>query len=512
MSKILKLIYSNKFFAVITLMIQVGFIVVYMIGVSNNMRYYLLASNLISAVLILVEVNRHEESAFKITWIMLMATIPVFGWFFYFYTHTGIISSGLKKSYFNAKKHIDDYLVDDSEVLGKLEAEGRSSSLARYISKAGGHSIYNNSLIKYYSLGDDMLEDIIEALNAAEKFIFMEFFIINHSSKCWKRIEEILIRKAEQGVDVRLMYDGMGCINIVPRDYDKELILKKVKCRIFSPIQPLLSTYQNNRDHRKIIVVDGKCAFSGGINLADEYFNIISRFGHWKDTGFRVLGESVAGFTEMFLTMWYTVEGEVEPDFERFIKESTKHSYPNATGYIIPFGESPLDDIYMGRTAYVDILNNAKKYVYIMTPYFVIDEFIFDAMKYAVTRGVEIKLILPGKPDKKTPYCLARSYYKDLIEIGVEVYEYIPGFVHAKTTLSDGVRAIVGTINYDYRSLYLHYECAAYLVSVPQLVDIEEDMIKTLSYSKRITMPDYKDFPWYYRAAGRVLRFIATMI
>ena len=512
MNKLLKLVYSNKVFAIFTLLIQVAFIVAFIVGISNNMRYLLLLSNLISAILILIEVNRHEESAFKITWIMLMATIPFFGWFFYIYTHTGIISKNIKSSYLNAKDAVDGCRTDDTDVIKAMEAEGRSASLAKFISRAGGNSVYNNSIVKYYPLGDDMLEDILDELNRAKKFIFMEFFIINKSSYMWSRIVEILIRKAQEGVDVRLIYDGMGCLNIVPKDYDKELQNQGVKCQIFSPLQPLLSTYQNNRDHRKIIVVDGRCAFSGGINIADEYINRIDRFGHWKDTGIRVYGEGAAGFTEMFLTLWYTVAGVYENDFERFISCSRRHSFPNARGYVAPFAESPLDNVLMGRTAYVDILNNAKKYVYIMTPYFVIDESIYDAMSYAVTRGVDVKLILPGIPDKKAPYCLARSYYKDLFSIGVEVYEYVPGFVHAKTTVSDGVRAIVGTINYDYRSLYLHYECAAYLVNVPQISDIEADAINTLAHCRRITLSEYEQHPWYYRAAGRVLRFIATMI
>ncbi len=512
MNKILKLVYSNKFFAITTLLLQVGMIVGFVIGFSSNVRYYLLVSNFITAVLILVEVNRHEESAFKVTWIMLMAVMPIFGWFFYIYTHTGVISRNIKKSHNAARDTILRFKIDDSDTIKSMNEERRSTSLAKFLSKACGSSVYQNTLVKYYPLGDDMMSDIVEELEKAEKFIFMEFFIINQSSYMWQTIEEILIRKARAGVDVRLMYDGMGCMGIMPKGYDEELERRGIKCQVFSPLQPLLSTYQNNRDHRKIIIVDGVCAISGGINLADEYINRITRFGHWKDTGLRIYGDGVMGFTEMFLTMWYTVTGVTEDDFDRFLNVSKLCSYPDAVGYITPFGDSPLDNIYAGRTAYMDILNNAKKYVYIMTPYFVIDDAIYEAMNYAVTRGVNVKLILPGIPDKKAPYCLARSYYKDLLDIGVEIYEYIPGFVHAKTTVSDDCRAIVGTINYDYRSLYLHYECAAYLVNVPQIRDIETDMMDTLSYCRHITRTEYAKIPWYYRATGRILRFIATMI
>ena len=328
----------------------------------------------------------------------------------------------------------------------------------------------------------------------------------------WRVIEEILLRKAREGVDVRVMYDGMGCMGIVDKDYNKKLESMGIKCRIFSPLQPLLSTYQNNRDHRKVIVIDGRCAFSGGVNLADEYINKIVRFGHWKDTGIKLIGEGVSGFTELFLTMWCTTADKYEVDMGQYVNASEKYSVPEAKGYVVPFGDSPLDEKLVGRNAYVDILNSAKESVDIMTPYFVIDDAIYDAMSYAVTRGVRVRLILPGMPDKKVPYCLARSYYRDLFAIGVEVYEYIPGFVHAKNTVADGKRAIVGTINYDYRSLYLHYECAAYLYKVPALSDIKVDFEDTFSKSQLVTPDDVKKQSLPCRLLGAILKVAAPLM
>lgn len=512
MNKLLKLVYSNKFFAIAALLLQVGMIAAFIFGVSNNTRFYILASNFISAVLILVEVNRHEESSFKITWIMLIAVIPIFGWFFYLYTHMDAMTKGIMTSHNNMIGRISKLKSDNIRTIREMEENGCETSFARYLSKACGDDVYADTSFKYYPLGDDFFPQMYEELEKADKFIFMEFFIINQSSEVWKKTEQILERKAREGVEVRLMYDGMGCMGIMPKGYEKVLEAKGIKCRIFAPVQPLLSTYQNNRDHRKVIVIDGRCAFSGGLNLADEYANKIERFGHWKDTGFKLYGEGVRGFTEMFLTMWATTDEKGDNDIEKYIYASSKYAVTDAPGYIAPFCDSPLDDKPVGRYAYVDILNTAKKYVYIMTPYFVIDEAIFDAMNYAVTRGVDVKLILPGIPDKKVPYCLARSYYKDLFSIGVQVYEYTPGFVHAKATVSDDRRAVVGTINYDYRSLYLHYECAVYLSDVPQIEDIEKDMIDTLAECRRITLTEYNAYPWYYRAMGRMLRFIATLI
>ena len=512
MNKLLKLIYSNKFFAVLTLLLQLGMIVLYIVGVSRNVRFYLLASNFISIIFILIEVNRHEESAFKITWIMLIAIVPFYGWFFYLYTHTGIISGNIRKSHKKAHKQLEEFRNDDTEIISEMEERGCDTSLVKYLSRAGGSSVFKNTSVKYFPLGDGMIASLIDELEKAENFIFMEFFIINQKSYVWKTIEEILIRKAQMGVDVRLMYDGMGCIGIMDKHYAKEIEKKGIKCQVFAPVQPLLSTYQNNRDHRKIVVIDGRCAFSGGVNLADEYINKIDRFGHWKDTGIKIVGEGVNGFTDLFLTMWCTTSSTCNEDVGRLMEVSKKYAVTDAPGYILPFGDSPLDDRLVGRNAYADILNTSRDYVDIMTPYFIIDDAIYNAMEYATTRGVRVRLILPGIPDKKLPYCLARSYYKELFDIGVEVYEYLPGFVHAKTTVSDGKRAIVGTINYDYRSLYLHYECAAYMVDVPQIKDMECDFVDTLAKCKRITRTEYEEFPWYYRAMGRILRFIATMI
>lgn len=512
MNKLLKLIYSNKFFAVTTLLMQIGIITVYIIGVSNNVRFYLLASNFISAILIMFEVNRHEETAFKITWIMLIAIVPLFGWFFYLYTHTGIISRDIKRSHELAQKKISEYRTDDAGTIKEMELAGCETSLVRYLSRSGGQSVYKNSDLKYYPTGEDMFADMLGELRSAKDFIFMEFFIVNHKSYMWKAVEEILVEKAQNGVDVRFMYDGMGCIALMPKNYEKVLESKGIKCQVFAPVQPLLSTYQNNRDHRKVLVIDGRCAFSGGINLSDEYINKIVRFGYWKDTGVRVTGDAVKGFTEMFLTMWCTAASTANVDFERFLNSSKSFPVYSSAGYVVPFCDSPLDNDPAGRNAYVDMLNTAKKYVHIMTPYFVVDEAIYNAMSYAVTRGVDVKVILPGIPDKRIPYCLARSYYEDLFDIGVEVYEYTPGFVHAKTTVSDDNRAVIGTINYDYRSLYLHYECAVYTVDTPGIKAVEDDMLITLSKCRRITPAEYKELPWYYRFLGRALRFIATVI
>ena len=359
-------------------------------------------------------------------------------------------------------------------------------------------------------MADIIYEDMKKELLKAEKFIFLEFFIINHTSRMWNEILEILKKKVKQGVEVRVMYDGMGCIVTLPRKYNEYLERQGIKCRIFSPIVPLLSTHQNNRDHRKIMVIDGAVAFCGGINISDEYINEKMRFGHWKDTGFMLRGEAVAGFTAMFLEMWNVNDEHIE-DCGEYIQASKKYSV-STDGFVIPFGDTPLDEVYVGKRAYINNLNNASEYTYIMTPYLVIDDEMYECMKYAAQRGVDVKIIMPHIPDKKYAFYLARTYYKELLKAGIEIYEYTPGFVHAKMSISDGKKAIVGTVNHDYRSLYLHYECAAYMLNVPAVMDIERDFKDTLELSQKITLEDVKHFNIFTKLLGHIIRLVAPLL
>ena len=382
--------------------------------------------------------------------------------------------------------------------------------MASFLSKYGSSGVFTDTDVKYYSLGDYMIEEIIDELKKAEKFIFIESFIINAEGRVWPEILSILREKVRQGVEVRVMYDGMGCLTTLPKYYEETLNAQKIKCRTFSPVQPLLSTYQNNRDHRKIIVIDGKVAFNGGINLADEYANYIERFGHWKDTGIRLEGSAVAGFTSLFLQMWNTIRmSDTKEDCKRFIDASE----PSAgVGVIIPYGDSPLDDVNVGMRAYIDIINSANEYVYIMTPYLVIDDEMYNAMRFAVQRGVDVRIIMPHKPDKKYAFWLARTYYPQLMRSGVKIYEYMPGFVHAKVCEADGERAIVGTVNFDYRSLFLHYECATYIYKSRVIDDIHADFKKTFASCDRITEEEYRRFNPITKVCGRIVRVLAPLL
>lgn len=511
MKKLTRLLYSNKFFALIMLLMQVAAFVAMFIWISDYSKILVGFTTILSAVLIIYEINRTEEPTFKMAWITLISIIPIFGALFYLYTRTKTISDNICEDYRKAQEINKKYLIQDEEVMKNIAlADKRENGFAEYLSKYGGSPAYCNTAAQYYPIGERMYEDIHRELLKAEKFIFMEFFIINSTGRMWHEILEILRQKVKQGVEVRLMYDGMGCVGTLPRHYNEVLERYGIKCRIFSPIVPLISTHQNNRDHRKIIVIDGAVAFSGGINIADEYINEKPRFGHWKDTGFMLRGDAVAGFTAMFLDMWNVNHEDIE-DGGEYINAAKEHSI-SAEGFVIPFGDTPLDDVYIGKRAYIHNLDNAEKYTYIMTPYLVIDNEMYESMKYAAQRGVDVKIIMPHIPDKLYAFWLARTYYKELLKAGIEIYEYTPGFIHAKMSISDGNKAIVGTINHDYRSLYLHYECAAYMMNIPAVIDIEQDFKDTLALSQKITLEDVRNFNIFTRIIGYIMRLFAPLL
>ena len=319
-----------------------------------------------------------------------------------------------------------------------------------------------------------MFEALLPELEKAEKFIFMEYFLVSEG-KMWNSILEVLKRKASEGVDVRFLYDGMNAFTNLPYGYPGELEKLGIQCKMHAPVRPFISTHYNYRDHRKITVIDGHTAFTGGINLEDRYINIDSPYGHWKDTAIMMKGEAARGFTFLFLQMWNATERD--RDFTPCLEKPADP--PQCGGFVIPYGYSPVGDENVGEQVYLHMINRSDDYLYIMTPYLIPNEELINALCFAAKRGVDVRLILPGISDMRSTQIMARSYYRKLIKNGVRVYEYTPGFVHAKVFLSDDVHAVVGTINLDYRSLRHHFECAAYLYGLPALADIKEDFRQT---------------------------------
>ena len=372
-----------------------------------------------------------------------------------------------------------DSLPDCTENLNLLQ-ERHLQSQSRYL-VGQGFPVYGDTTAKYYPLGDHGYDDLLAALESAEKFIFMEYFIIT-PGKLWDSIVDILARKAAEGVDVRLIYDDFGCKSM---RYDKQLKKMGISAIAFNPFIPVYSTIMNNRDHRKILVVDGSTAFTGGINIADEYINEIERFGHWKDSFVQLKGAGVWGLTLMFLQLWNAIK-PTDEDFHPFRPTQAYES----DGFVQPYCDSPLDREYLGENVYLNLINNACRYVYVMTPYLILDEELNTALQLAAKRGVDVRILTPGIPDKKTVWHLTRAHYPALLEAGVRIFEYSPGFLHSKNVVCDDELAIVGTINMDYRSLCLHFENACLFIGGQIVEDVRNDCTETIAVSKEVTMAE----------------------
>lgn len=435
----------------------------------------------------------------KVSWMMLIVLSPIFGTLMYWFVTKDFGHRVMQKR--------KQELIAGSRGIVKEENEQTKDTLEVYLQRKNDFFAYSNTEVTYYPLGEDKWAAMLEEMEKAEKFIFMEYFIIQEG-KMWNALLDVLKRKAEQGVEVRVMYDGTCELTTLPRNYAKKLQSLGIQARAFSPIVPFVSTHYNYRDHRKIMVIDGKVGFNGGVNLADEYINAITKYGHWKDTAIRLRGKAVDGLTLMFLQMWY-LKGD-SPEFEKYLNQPQEEIY--ASGKVIPYGDNPLDEDRVGERVYIDILSRAEKYVHIMTPYLILDEELTMALKFAAEQGVDVCVMLPGIPDKKTPYALAKTHYKTLIESGVKIYEYAPGFLHAKSFVSDDHVAVVGTINLDYRSLYHHFECATYLKDVDCIKDIETDYQETLKKCRQITMEEVRQIPFTTKLLGYVMKVLAPLM
>lgn len=448
------------------------------------------------------------DSSGKLTWLFIIMITPVPGTILLWFTKKDIGNLAMKERLNYIIGETRYKLPQDGKVINNPDiVNSCTDDLCRYLNKSGCFPVYANTDVRYFSSGEEKFDALIEELMKAEKFIFLEYFILDEGYM-WGRILGILEEKAKQGVEVRVMYDGMCEISTLSFDYPERMAKLGIKCKDFSPIRPFISTHYNYRDHRKILVIDGKVAFNGGINLADEYINRIERFGHWKDTAVMLKGEAVQSFTLMFLQMWNM--SEKSPQWDEFLKDTYKNS--ESTGFVMPYADQPLDDYKVGENVYMDILNRATDYVHIMTPYLILDDSLETALKFAAQRGVDVKIILPGIPDKKMAYALAKTHYKALTESGVKLYEYTAGFVHAKVWSCDDCKAVVGTINLDYRSLYHHFECATYMYKTDCIYDIEQDFHDTLEKCREVTPETIKKEKFFYKFWGALLKIIAPLM
>lgn len=458
-------------------------------------------------------ISRRGNPAFQMAWIVPILTVPVFGALFYLYFYTQIGTRRFNKQILAEAASTSSLVRQRPGVTEELRRESEHmANLADYLRKVDGCAVHQNTTARYFRCGEELMEPLLAELRKARRFIFLEYFIIA-PGYMWDSILEILKIKAREGVEVRVLYDGMCDLFNFPKDYPQKLEKMGIKCRVFSPIVPALSTVQNNRDHRKILVIDGHTAFTGGINLADEYINRKERFGYWKDSAIMLKGEAANSFTLMFLRMWKVIDASRVPEiYSKFIDVQTRTNEQKNTGFVIPFDDNPLDGEQASELVIMDILYSAQKYVHIMTPYLVLDHEMIVALTFAAKRGVDVRIMMPHIPDKKYAFLLARTYYNELLDAGVKIFEFEPGFVHTKVVVSDDEKAVVGSINMDFRSFYLSFECGVLLYRNKVIDSIEEDFRETLKKCITITKDVYSRQPLPMRVAGRVLRLFAPLL
>ncbi len=434
----------------------------------------------LSSLYVIYLVSSKGDPAFRIGWIIVILVLPPVGSLLYLLWGDKRPAKRLSARVNAQDKEIFPLLSTDSETVRHLQGHSeREASTLRYIENISDYPVYENIRTTYYSSGESLYEAMLADLRQAKEYIFIETFIL-HEGEMWGMVLEILVEKARAGLDIRIMYDDMGSVSLLPFNYYKDLeaLDPHIKCVSFNRVVPFLAMVMNNRDHRKIVVVDGRIGYTGGTNMSDEYINKVVRFGHWKDSGIRLEGAAVDNLTAMFLELWNAGGGEkLEP--ARYL--GRKHeSIPDQDGYVLPYGDSPLDDIRVGEDAYLEIINCATDYLYIMTPYLIPSVEVENALCRAAKRGVDVRIATPGIPDKKMVFRLTRANYRPLMQAGVKIYEYTPGFLHCKSFVSDDKTAVVGTINVDYRSLYLHFECGVWMYQCRALFDVKADMLDVM--------------------------------
>lgn len=506
--KIVKLFFNRVFISIFFAIVQIYWTVSMIFFLSEYFITLNIILRLLSVIIILGIIKKERHLANKMSWIILIMLLPIFGTALYIILGTNFYMHPILKKMQRSRMNSRRYLVQDKEISKQIKEDNLEVfGQTEYIFKYSGYPIYKNDKIEYYKLGEEAFPEMLKELEKAKKFIFLEFFIIGRG-KMWSTILEILERKVKEGVDVRVIYDDVGCIKSLPYRYDKILEKKGIKCIVFNQLKAILSVFHNNRDHRKILVIDGHIAFSGGINLADEYINEYEKYGHWKDNLIKIKGEATWNFTVMFLEIWNAYRDE-DKDFKKFKVKFNENEEND--GYICPYGESPLVKEPVGENIYLNILNQAKKYVYIFTPYLIIDNEMISALTLAAKRGVDVRIVTPGIPDKKIVFAVTKSYYEQLVEDGVKIYQYTPGFIHAKVFVCDDEIATVGTLNLDYRSLYFHFECGTYIYKSKIINKIKKDALDTIEKSKKLSLEDCK--PSFFKSLGQsILRFIAPLM
>lgn len=486
MRKFLHLALNRVVITALLVILQIGFFMLEIFRWGNYYVVIAIALRFISLGAVVVILLRSSDPAVKLAWIVPILLFPLFGGIMYLAFGHVFLPGKLRRGWELTSRQIAGNLVQRPEILDRLQEEAPDiANQSRYLLSYAGTPIWDHTSTVYYPEGLPYWKQLLEDLELAQHYIFLEYFILGEG-KMWNAVLEVLERKVKEGVEVRLIYDDVGSVFTLPKNYDQIMERKGIKCIAFNRIIPFMALILNNRDHRKITVIDGRIGYTGGINMADEYINHTHPHGdHWKDAGIRIEGEAVQNFTVMFLQMW-NVARYTEEDYGPYLYRFTDR--PEAAGYVQPYMDSPLDGELIGESVYLNMIGCARKYIYIFTPYLVTDNEVVTALKLAAKRGVDVRIVTPGVPDKKTIYWLTQSNYQPLVEAGVKIYQYTPGFLHSKCVLCDDESAVVGTVNFDYRSFYHHFECGAFLYRVDAIQDLKKDMEETFAVSERITM------------------------
>lgn len=470
--------------------IEIIWMVIAFIWLRDYKGWIQIAMTALSLLVISYLILKDENPSYKMTWIIVIGIMPLMGAMMYLMFGNKRPSRHMRKRLERVDAMHRECMLQRTPVL-PAETDDRLAGTSTYLARRGPFPAYADTDVEYFDVGEKLFARLLPDLESAQHYIFMEYFIVSEGS-IWEEVFDVLQRRAAAGVDVRLIYDDMGSVSSLPRNMKKKLRSAGIRLLAFNPFLPLVSLVMNHRDHRKITVIDGRVAYTGGINIADEYANRYDRYGHWKDTGLRMEGMAVNSFAVMFLNMWNAFcKGET--DYTPYLT-AQPCAAAAGRGIVQPYCDSPLDEENLAENVYLEILSQAQRYVYIFTPYLVVGSELLSALTLAAKRGVDVRIVTPGVPDKKTVYRLTRSYYTQLVRAGVKIYEYSPGFLHAKSFVSDDRVAVVGTINMDFRSLYLHFECGALLIDTPVIEDIRRDALDTIAISREVLPTDCKKY------------------
>ncbi len=499
-------------FSGVCILLEAVFIISLITKLNDYAEIINLLTRLAGVVLVLALYASNQTSSMKMPWVILILVFPVMGVGLYLLIGLNGGTHKMRERYEEIDSTLLPLLPDHKEELETLKEKiPKAGNISEYIWRNAKYPVYQNTDVTYYNEAIKGLEAQLEDLSKAEHFIFMEYHAIE-DAQAWHRIQNVLEERVKAGVEVRVFYDDMGSIGFINTDFIKKMEKVGIHCKVFNPFTPGLNVFLNNRDHRKITVIDGKVGFTGGYNLANEYFNLTHPYGQWKDTGIRLEGEAVQSLTVTFLEMWNAASKKEnnDTDFGKFLVKSDYQA--KETGFVQPYADSPMDNEQVGEEVYISMVNKAEKYCWFITPYLIITDEMTHAMCLAAKRGVDVRIITPGIPDKKLIYSVTRSFYHGLVKNGVRIYEWTPGFCHAKMSVADDCMATCGTINLDYRSLYHHFENGCFMADNKAVLDIKQDLTETLKECCEVTEKYKTGRSAYLRLGQLFMRLFAGLL